>query len=369
MRGISWQGLAVAFGALGLLTSLQTSEDENPHARAPRDVSLVVTEGAWLRAPGADWFAQRAKAEPGRFTHDATAAGGAGGWVDSHGEYSLSEIEGEWAYWQWASAERLTDGRQDFVQFCSSCHGLNGDGYGRSGQHLRPTPRSFQQNKFKFTKVTADLPSDEALLSVIKRGLAGTPMLPWDLSDVQLLDIIQYIKSLSPEESGWRDVYSQVGDAIEVTEDPWTDTKERAIVRGREIYHGAASCHLCHPGYVTNEELRVIRKDPEGTTYRENLTYPALKDSEYEVLGRATKVMPPDFTWHQMRAGTTTADLFQTIASGIKGTAMPQWKGAISDEDLWALAHYVENLIVSYKDQPAARSAFMGGLRVSGDNK
>jgi hypothetical protein len=368
MRGISWQGLAVAFGALGLLTSLQTSEDENPHARAPRDVSLVVTEGAWLRAPGADWFAMRAKVEPTRFTHDATAAGGAGGWVDSHGEYSLSEVEGEWAYWQWASAERLTYGRQDFVQFCSSCHGLKGDGYGRSGQHLRPTPRSFQQNKFKFTKVIADLPSDEALLAVIKKGLAGTPMLPWDLSDVQLLDIIQYIKSLSPEESGWRDVYSQVGDAIEVSEDPWADIKERAIIRGREVYHGAASCHLCHPGYVTNEELRVIRKDPEGTTYRENLTYPALKDSEYEVLGRATKVMPPDFTWHQLRAGTTTADLFQTIGAGIKGTAMPQWKGAISDEDLWALAHYVEDLIVSYKDQPAARSAFMGGLRVSGDN-
>jgi mono/diheme cytochrome c family protein len=78
--------------------------------------------------------------------------------------------------------------------------------------------------------------------------------------------------------------------------------------------------------------------------------------------------MPPDFTWHQLRAGITTADLFQTIASGIKGTAMPQWKGAIPDEDLWALAHYVEDLIVSYKDQPAVRGAFMKGLRASGDN-
>ena len=368
MRGISWQGLAVSLGALGLLTSLQTSDDENPHARAPRGVSLVVTAGSWLRAPSADWFAKQAKSEPSRFTHDATAAGGVGGWVDSRGEYSLSEVEGEWAYWQWVSPERLTAGRRDFVQFCSSCHGLDGDGYGRSAQHLRPTPRSFQQSKFKFTKVIADLPSDEALMTLIKRGLAGTPMLPWDLSDVQLLDIIQYIKSLSPEESGWRDVYSQVGDPVEVGEDPWADIKERAIARGREVYHGAASCHLCHPGYVTNEQLRVLRKDPEGTVYREDLTYPALKDSEYEVLGRATKVMPPDFTWHQLRAGITTADLFQTIASGIKGTAMPQWKGAIPDEDLWALAHYVEDLIVSYKDQPAVRGAFMKGLRASGDN-
>ena len=357
------------FGALGLLTSLQTSADDDPHARAPRGVSLVVTQGAWLRAPGADWFATQSKAEPGRFTHDANAAGGAGGWVDAKGEYSLSEVEGEWAYWRWASPKRLTAGRRDFVQFCSSCHGLEGDGYGRSAQHLRPSPRDFRQNKFKFTKVIADLPSDEALMAVIRRGLAGTPMLPWDLSDVQLLDIIQYIKSLSLEESGWRDVYSQVGDAVGAGQDPWADIKERGIARGREIYHGAASCHLCHPGYVTSEELRAIRGDPEGTTYRENLTYPALKDSEYEVLGRAIKVLPPDFTWHQLRAGVTTLDLVQTIASGIKGTAMPQWKGAISDEDLWALAYYVEDLIVSYKDQPAKRGAFMGGLRATGDNR
>jgi hypothetical protein len=48
---------------------------------------------------------------------------------------------------------------------------------------------------------------------------------------------------------------------------------------------------------------------------------------------------------------------------------MPQWKGALPDEDLWALAHYVEDLIVSYKDQHPERSAFMGGLRTSGDNR
>ncbi len=363
MKGNSWTGFAALVGAVGLLTSLQTSEDDNPHARAPRDVPLVIHEGAWLRAQGSEWFESQAKAFPGRYSFDQSLAGGAGGWIDSQGEFSFTEVEGEWAYWQWVSPDRLTHGRQDYVQYCSACHGLDGNGYGRSAQHLRPIPRDFGQNKFKFTKILADLPSDEALRTLIKRGLAGTPMLPWDLSDVQLLDIIQYIKYLSPPETGWRDVYSTVGDMVAVTEDPWTGKEKRAIARGREVYHGDASCHLCHPGYVTSDELRAIRKDPEGTTYRDDLTYPALKDSEYAVRGQNTKVMPPDFTWHQMRAGTSLPDLFQTIASGIKGTAMPTWKGAISDEDLWALAHYVGSLIDQYKDNPDARSAFMSGLR------
>ena len=75
-------------------------------------------------------------------------------------------------------------------------HGMNGDGYGRAGQFLRPSPRSFLQGNFKFTKVLEQLPTDKALLDLIKRGLDGTPMYPWDLSDEVLLDIIQYIKSL-----------------------------------------------------------------------------------------------------------------------------------------------------------------------------
>ena len=66
-----------------------------------------------------------------------------GGWIDSTGEFLFlyDEHEDEVAYWQDISADTLTRGRREFVQYCSSCHGLTGDGYGRSAQHLRPPPR------------------------------------------------------------------------------------------------------------------------------------------------------------------------------------------------------------------------------------
>jgi mono/diheme cytochrome c family protein len=55
-------------------------------------------------------------------------------------------------------------------------------------------------------------------------------------------------------------------------------------------------------------------------------------------------------------------DMFRAIATGIGGTAMPTWKGAITDEEIWALAHYVQTL-TELKDNSSARDAFMGPLR------
>jgi mono/diheme cytochrome c family protein len=341
---------------------------EGPHVRAPHDVVLDIHEDAWLRAPNEDWFEAQAEAEPDRFTYvdELIDIDGdfEGGYRDAQGEYELryDAEEDELVYWQHVTADRLTTGRRDYVQFCASCHGFDGDGYGRSAQHLRPPPRNFTMPSFKFTKVPGSLlPSDEALVRLVKRGLGGTPMLPWALSDEQLSDIIQYVKSLSPPESGWRDIYAEVGEIVESGADPWAGREAEAITAGEDIYHGKAKCHSCHPGYVTPARYGEIS---DGAATRPDFTYPIAKATEnYEVLGHPMLLLPPDFTWHDVRAGTTPLDLFETIGSGIGGTAMPQWKGSLSDEEIWAMAHYVSDLIETYKGKPAERARFMAGLR------
>jgi mono/diheme cytochrome c family protein len=364
MRRSTFHGVCATLIVASLLPPTTSLQEDDPHARAPQAVELNVLEDTWLRAPDAAWFERQAELEPGRFTFDA-ALHGQGGWVDATNVYQLryDEAEGTYAYWQFVSAKRLTAGRRDYVQFCASCHGFDGAGYGRSGQHLRPSPRSFKQSNFKFTKVVTDLPTDAALLRLIRRGLDGTPMYPWALSDEQLLDIIQYIKSLSEPETGWRDVYATIGDVVPADPDPWEGRDAEARARGEEMYHGLANCYSCHPAYVSESRLREIRGEPEGTRYRDNLSYPELKESNYEVRGKAVAIMPPDFTWHRVRSGTTKLDLFETIASGIKGTAMPQWKGSIPDSDIWALSYYVRGLINDYHGQTKKRAEFMNGLR------
>jgi hypothetical protein len=118
-------------------------------------------------------------------------------------------------------------------------------------------------------------------------------------------------------------------------------------------------------------ELNTLRGVEATTSYDERLTYSKLKaDSSYEVLGYAVAIPAPDFTWHTMRYSRDARETFQTIAAGIGGAGMPTWgrtspdeKGAVPDETIWAIAHYVRSLVDAYHGKPAERAAFMAGVR------
>src|SRR5690349_18203941 len=80
------------------------------------------------------------------------------------------------------SVETLEKGRTAYTLYCRACHGDNGDGHGPSALGLRPPPRDFRVGKFKFGGVPAgDLPSDQDLRRIVRGGLTGTAMLPWEL--------------------------------------------------------------------------------------------------------------------------------------------------------------------------------------------
>jgi mono/diheme cytochrome c family protein len=362
--------LALLAAAAGLLLPGATDEDHGaapaadlpPHARAPHGVPLTVADGARLLAWVKD-IELVAGREPGRFSKDGDT------WVDSHGVYTWDDEEE--IYWQQVGADVLTRGRRDFVQFCSSCHGLEGDGYGRSARGLRPPPRSFLQSTFKFTKVPGEfLPNDGALVKLVQHGLDGTPMLPWAVSEERLRDIVQYVKSLSPEDSGWRDPTNEIGVEIHTPDDPWQGKEQAAVAAGRQLYH-KHQCWQCHPAYATQAQLNELRGVDPGTAYDASLTYGKLKkDSSYQVQGYHVAIPAPDFTWHTLRYGRDVREVFQTIAAGIGGAGMPTWgrtapdeKGAVPDEEIWAIAHYVRSLVDAYKDKPAERAAFMAGVR------
>jgi mono/diheme cytochrome c family protein len=335
------------------------------HSRAPIGVKLTVDQPdkqvAWIKD-----IERKAAAEPGRFSKSEDH------WVDSRGEYEWDE-ENE-CYWQNVSAETLTRGRQEYVQFCASCHGFDGDGLGRSGQSLRPPPRDFRQATFKFTKVYGDLPNDEALIKLLAHGLDGTPMLPWSVATEpggeRVRDILAYIKSLAPAETGWHDGTLVIGDVVHTPPDPWAGKEKDAIKSGEKAYH-QRQCWTCHPSYLGEKALNEARGSEAGTTYDATLTWSKLKTgSSYEVNGYKVAILAPDFTWNTLRYSSNATETFQTIAAGIPGAGMPTWghrdekdKGAVPDEEIWAIAHYVRHLVDTYKDKPRERAAFMAGVR------
>lgn len=245
--------------------------------------------------------------------------------------------------------KELNLGKSIYEDYCMACHGMNGDGKGVSSKGMTTPPRNFTQGLFKFGLVASgELPHDEDLIRIIKRGLHGTAMLPWDVTERQAWLVLQYIKTFAPKV--WEDKNKALGKHIELSKDPFgLAHKSSAIEKGKMVYHLVANCQSCHRGYASKEELDQMSMKKDNAKFDgpdEEFYKLKPQDTEYGV-----KNIPPDFTWHNVRSATTVEELAYRIASGVGGTTMPTWKETISDEDIWAVAHYVRSLM-DLKDSP-----------------
>ncbi len=272
----------------------------------------------------------------------------------------------------------LDDGHDAFMLYCYACHGEKGDGMGPASVAMRPPPRNFTRGLFKFAGVEAGkLPTDDALDRTVRRGLYGTPMLPWDIQAAERGAILQYLKTFSPR---WQseDEYAL---PIEISPDPWAGKTAAAVERGKQVYHvavGGAGCASCHPAYATREEISRMTQVATGqpvAEFAEGMYQSSLRESEYPLevddkgeMVKAYQILPVDFLTQKVKTappvGTVVdgveytakmqrEDLYRTIGAGIGGAAMPQWKGALPEESLWALVYYVQSL-VALRDTPAA---------------
>ena len=268
-------------------------------------------------------------------------------------------------------ARTLNDGYDGYMHYCYACHGEKGDGHGPSSYGLRPPPRDFTKGIFKFARLRTsdDLPNDEDLVRIVRGGLHGTAMLPWDIPEVELMSILQYVKTFAPQK--W-EKKKKSGEPVKTLEpfaaeaDPWVGKDAEAIQRGKVLYHLKAECMNCHPAYDTKESLyklsvEVTEADSKKTEkdnfkvitgFREDPYGSVAKDSpEYGV-----KIIPPDFLFHPVRsihAPNEKEDAYRLISFGVY-PIMPAWKGAgLSDSDIWAISYYVRSLI-QMRDTPAA---------------
>lgn len=290
-------------------------------------------------------------------------------------------------------ASVLNDGREAFMLYCYACHGDKGEGNGPSSPGLRPPPRNFAQGLFKFAGVPAgELPNDEDLDRTIRRGLHGTPMLAWDIPPIERYAIIQYIKTLSPR---WQK--EKPGQRVLPSPDPWKGREAEAIEKGKGVYHVKAMCATCHPSYITRQEFSKLQEKLLGspkTEFAAEMYVSTLRESDYFVkqkvqnapapapapgagtdkpqppaelahgakpapdtfLDYKVKILPVDFLYNRVKNGTELDELYRTIGSGIGGAAMPQWKGALPEDELWALVYYVKSVIDA---RDTARAAAM----------
>lgn len=237
-------------------------------------------------------------------------------------------------------ADKLNLGYTTYVEYCVQCHGMKGEGNGPAAIGLLPPPRNLTQGLYKFANVPyGELPHDEDFTRIIRKGLKGTAMLPWDISDERLDAVIQYIKTFAPAQ--WEGQDKVLGTKLELAADPWGEAKKaEAIERGKRVYHVTAACIQCHRGYESAETIQGYAKELKSEVALDD-TLMQLKpqDSEYNY-----KALPPDYTYHQLRTIYTVEDITKRVMYGVTGSGMPGFKDVVPDEDIWAVSYYVESL-------------------------
>jgi hypothetical protein len=237
-------------------------------------------------------------------------------------------------------AATLRRGAGAYMRACRPCHGHLGDGRGPQAVGMHPPPRDLRLGIVSFASVPAgSLWRDEDVVRVVRSGLEGTAMRAWtDVSDEDLAAIVQFVKTLAPR---FRDEVP--AEPVAISPDPWRSRRAEAAARGRAVYHGLARCQACHPAHAPPEEIEAWARAAGVTAEpRRDPTRPLEVASDFGRMLVAT-----DFRVGPLRAvrpGHRGEDLYRAIAAGLGGTAMPTWKGALPEEDLWALVHYVDLL-------------------------
>ncbi|MEH6470938.1 MAG: c-type cytochrome [Halopseudomonas sp.] len=184
---------------------------------------------------------------------------------------------------------RLNDMATLYIEHCAACHGVKGDGKSTAKQQLNPAPKDFTR-----FQVAAEL-SRERMIGSITHGLPNTAMEGWEgrLSPEQIAGIVDYIRvSFMP--------------AV---------TTETAM-EGRRVY--ARHCSVCH-----------------GDT------------GQGAVWARSGLSPPPaNFTESSMVAKLNRERMISSVSYGRAQTAMPAWKGRLSDEQIEQTVDYIRYSIM-----------------------
>ena len=222
------------------------------------------------------------------------------------------------------TAEKTTPGdgmevfrsEQVYNSACASCHGRTGDGNGPAARYLNPRPRDFRSGTYKFRSTPdGELPTSGDLFHTVKFGIPRTTMPAWEglLTEREIQGVVAYIKTFSTE-------FQEFGSGTPVTIPAEPQATPQSTAEGKNMYM-IMQCWSCH-----------------GATGKgDGASSNNLKDE----WGHAVK--PFDFTIGNYKAGKENPNVYKTLFTGLNGTPMPSYAGAIlfgevSDATLAAVA-------------------------------
>ena len=210
---------------------------------------------------------------------------------------------------------------QLYLQYCSVCHGEQGDAKTHANQGLMPPPLDFTANGVQSWL------SRERMIDVVTNGKPGTAMVGWktQLSESQINMLVDYIRAsfmtLTPE----------VERRPMATENP----------AGRKIY--AETCSVCHG------------EDGAGALWGKTSLNP----------------QPVNFTDPGATKYLTRDRMIASVKNGRTGTAMTAFATQLSDSQIAAVVDYIQaaffqsqRMQTTHKQQTSQRAASTVGMAV-----
>lgn len=186
-----------------------------------------------------------------------------------------------------------------YHNYCSVCHGDQGDGNSRARNSLKPAPRDFTS-----AQASQEL-TRERMLSSVKNGVPNTAMVGWkaQLTESQIAQVVDYV----------RDTFMRPSVAQDAS-------------RGRQIY--ARVCSVCHGD------------QGKGSMWASANLNPA----------------PRDFSAPAAKEELTRDRMLRAVANGRPNTAMQGYSTKFGPEDMAAVVDYIRGAFMRIPEANAGIS-------------
>ncbi len=205
----------------------------------------------------------------------------------------------------------VENGESIYFNYCSTCHGVKGDGNGPATTNMYPPPRDFTTGIFKYRSTSSgSLPTDNDLTQIIEMGVPQSWMPAWNdiLSESQITDVIRYLKNFYSIQQEW--IAGEPLPSLITIQPPRTEK----LTKQGEGFYLILECWTCH-------DVNGGGKGPSAKTLMDH---------------KARKIKAADLTRDDYRVGSSAFNIRKTFLTGLSGTPMPNYEGLfiIAKEEL-----------------------------------